>query len=171
MPKIITAAQAGLRFANKFGALGPELYVTGHHTAGPKDKSDAHALQLCRSYHAAHAAKGWGGEGYHYCITRRGTIIGLRPTNLKGAHVGGHNSNNVGVMFHGTTGDKPTIRQRRSYKWLLANAHTTRLPKAHRTDRDLRKAKRRGHNDWPGHTTNACPGTHKKMILSGGTAR
>lgn len=171
MPKIVTAASIGLRFVNRFGALGPERFVTGHHTAGPKDKSDAHAIALCKSYHAAHAAKGWGGEGYHWCITRRGTIIGLRPTNLKGAHVGGHNTSNVGVMFHGTTGDRPSIRQRRAYKWLLENAHTTRMPKAHRTDRDLRRAALRGHNDWPGHTSNACPGTHKKMILSGGVSR
>lgn len=167
-PRVITAAQLGLTFSNRFGTLGPELYVTGHHTAGPMDKSDADAIRLCRSYHAAHAAKGWGGIGYHYCVTRAGTIIGLRPTSLKGAHVGGHNSSNAGVMFHGTTGDKPTERQRKSYAWLIDNAHTSSLPRAHRTDRDLRGARRRGHNDWPGHTSNACPGTHKPMILKGG---
>lgn len=171
MPRIVTAAAMGLRFKNVFGALGPELFVTGHHTAGDKDTSDDHAIALCRSYHAQHAAKGWGGEGYHYCITRRGTILCLRPTHLKGAHVGRHNSNNIGIVCHGTTGDKPTIRQRRALKWLLANAHTTKMPREHRTDRDLRKAKRKGHNDWPGHTSNACPGTHKRMYLTGGSAR
>ena len=171
MPKMITAAQQGLRFGNVFGALGPELYVTGHHTAGPTDKSDAQAMSLNRSYHQAHAAKGWGGSGYHASISRRGTIMFLRPTALKGAHVGGHNSSNYGVMFHGTTGNRPTILQRRAYRWLLANAHTTKVPRAHRTDRDLRDAKRKGHNDWSGHESNQCPGTHKKMILNGGTSR
>jgi hypothetical protein len=167
-PAILTAADLGFTFVNRFGALGPERYVTGHHTAGPTDKDRDDAIRLCQQYHAAHAAKGWGGIGYHFNIARDGTIICLRPLTLKGAHVGLHNSENVGVMFHGTTGDLPTQAQRNSYRWILANAHTTAMPRPHRSDRDLRKAKRRGHNDWPGHESNACPGTHKPMILAGG---
>lgn len=165
-PKIVTAARAGLRFQNTFGPLGLEEYVTVHHTAGPRDRDYSHALILCRQYHRDHAAKGWGGIGYHYCITRSGTIICLRPTHLKGAHVGGHNSNNVGVMFHGTTGDRPTAAQVRSFKWLLTNAHTRAMPRAHRTDRPLNKphTQRRGHNDWSGHRSNACPGTFKPVL-------
>lgn len=172
MPKIVTARAQGLAFQNVFGALGPERVVTGHHTAGPKDTSDAHAAQLNRSYHHAHKNKGWGGIGYHYSISRRGTIFCLRPTDLKGAHVGGHNSGNVGVMFHGTTGDTPTQAQSEAFRWLLINANTWRMPKAHRSDRKLGKphCDRKGHNDWSGHLTNACPGTHKPMILKGGSA-
>lgn len=166
-PRMITAGQLGLRFQNLFGALGPELYLTGHHTAGPKDQNDPHAVALCRQYHAEHAAKGWGGIGYHWCIARSGTIICLRPVRLKGAHVGAHNSNNAGVMFHGTTGDLPTPAQHASYAWLRANAHTFRMPAAHRTDRKLLGAKLRGHRDWAGHESNACPGTHHPMILAG----
>ena len=171
MPRVVSANKQGLRFQNLFGELGPELYVTGHHTAGPKDADDKHCEQLIRNYHQQHANQGWGGCGYFACISRKGTIYLLRPTRMKGAHVGGHNTSNYGVMFHGTTGDRPTVRQRRSYAWLLKYAHTTKLPAAHRTDLDLRKAMRRGHKQWPGHSTNACPGTHLKMILSGGTAR
>jgi len=167
MPRIITARSLGLRFDNRFGALGAETRLTGHHTAGPKDRDTNDAIRLCKQYHAAHRAKNWGGAGYHVCIARSGTIIGLRPTALKGAHVGGHNSGNLGVMFHGTTGDKPTAEQSKSYRWLLANAHTRRMPKAHRTDRDMRKAQRYGHNSWSGHTTNACPATHKPLIIQG----
>ena len=164
MPRIKTAAQIGLRFSNLFGQLGPEKYVTGHYTAGPKDTSDAHAMQLCRQYHAMHAGQGWGGMGYHFCITRKGTILGLRPTVLKGAHTGGWNTGNVGVMFHGTTGDKPTRAQARSYRWLLRYAHTSRMPAAHRTDLPLKRAQRKGHKQWPGHTTNGCPGLFLKLI-------
>jgi hypothetical protein len=166
MPRIVSAASQGLKFQNVFGALGPEHHVTVHHTAGPKDTSDAHAAQLNRSYHQAHKAKGWGGIGYHYCITRKGTILCLRPTNLKGAHVGGHNTGNVGVMFHGTTGHRPTLAQVRSFRWLLSNADTAKMPSAHRTDRPLNKphTQRRGHQDWPGHTSNACPGTFKPIL-------
>lgn len=163
--------RSGITTQGLFGGLGPELYVSGHHSAGPKDSSRAGALQLCRQYDTQHASQGWGGIGYHYCLPRSGGIILLRPVTQKGAHVGGYNSNNIGVLCHGTTGDRPTPEQQKAFKFLLANAHTKKFPKSHRTDRDLRKAVLRGHNDWPGHTSNACPGTHKQLYLSGGKLR
>jgi hypothetical protein len=175
--RIYTARELGLTFQDVFGPLGPEQFVTGHHTAGPQDHSLKEATALCRQYHRDHKAKGWGGIGYHFCIPRNaapdGTlrIICLRPTGLKGAHVGGHNSKNIGIMFHGTTGDHPSIHQRRALLWLLENAHTRRMPKAHRTDYSLKNKKRYGHKDWSGHTSNACPGGFHRLILSGGTAR
>lgn len=166
-PRIITARQMNLKFSNVFGGLGVEKFVTGHHTAGPVNSSVSHGIELFRSYHEAHARKGWGGEGYHFAILRDGTILGLRPTSQKGAHTGGHNSNNVGVAFPGTTGDYPTVAQRASFAWLLAHAHTRAMPAAHRTDRDLRKCERRGHKEWSGHASNACPGTHIELIHKG----
>lgn len=166
-PRIITARQMNLRFANVFGALGAELYVTGHHTAGPINTTVQHGIALFRSYHNAHAAKGWGGEGYHYAILRDGTILCLRPTSQKGAHTGMHNSNNVGVAFPGTTGDHPTAAQRASFAWLLGHAHTRALPPEHRTDNDLRRCKRYGHREWSGHESNECPGTHLELIKKG----
>jgi len=168
MPRIVSAAQLKLGFQNLFGPLGRPSIVTGHYTAGPVDSSDDHAIKLCRSYHAAHKAKGWGGEGYHYCITRRGTILCLRPIALKGAHTGKHNTSNVGVMMHGTTGDKPSQAQRESYWWLLHNAHTPKLPPAHRSPTSLANCARKGHNSWPGHESNGCPGAFKPMYLQGG---
>ncbi|MBA3585403.1 MAG: N-acetylmuramoyl-L-alanine amidase [Gemmatimonadetes bacterium] len=167
MPTIYTTARTGLRFVNRFGALGPENYVTGHYSASRRDTSDRDAIALVQSFHRYHKEKGWGGLGYHYVITKKGNIILGRPTYLKGAHVGGHNTGNVGVMMLGTTGHRPTFRQRRAYRWLLANAHTSKLPRAHRTDRSLRRARRRGHNSWSGHTSNGCPGSFKPMYLRG----
>lgn len=169
-PRIITASSIGLTFQNLFGPLGPERHVTGHYTAGPQDVDTDHAIELCRTYHREHKAKGWGGIGYHYCITRKGVIIALRPTVLKGAHVGGWNTGNIGIMMHGTTGDRPTRAQAEALHWLLRNAHTRKLPKAHRTDRPLFKpfCDRRGHNDWPGHESNSCPGSFKPVYLKGG---
>lgn len=167
-PKIVNAR---LSISNLFGGLGPILYLTGHHSAGPTDRDDEHALTLVRQFDAQHRGQGWGGLGYHFNVTRRGTIILGRPVSLKGAHVGGHNSNNVGVLFHGTTGDVPTEAQARAFRWLLDNAHTSALPASHRTPRPLRDARRLGHKDWEGHHSNACPGTHHRMILSGGRTR
>lgn len=167
-PRIYTAAQIGLVFENKFGSLGPENYVTGHYTAGRLDTSDQDAIAQAKSFHGFHKSKGWGGAGYHYLITRKGNIVCLRPTWMKGAHVGGNNSNNIGVVMCGTTGDEPSYAQRKSYRWLLDNAHTTKLPRAHRTDLNLANATRLGHNDWPGHTSNGCPGNFKTMYRKGG---
>jgi hypothetical protein len=161
-PKLHTSREIGLDFTELFGALGDELYVTGHYTAGPRDTSDSDAIGLVREYHAYHASKGWGGIAYHFCITAKGNIICCRPTALKGAHTGGANSNNLGVMMHGTAGDKPTRAQARAYRWLLKNAHTRKLPPRHRTDRDLMTAKRFGHKEWPNNPT-SCPDLFLKL--------
>ena len=100
-------------------------------------------------------------------IADDGTLICARPTILKGAHVGGHNTNNIGVNCPGTVGDRPTRAQIDTYRWLLANAHTRRMPLAHRADRDLRRATLRGHNQWDGHRSNGCPGLFLDMYVEG----
>lgn len=167
MPKIVSARQLGLTFQNVFGPLGPEKHLTVHHSAGPRPATRQQAYNLVRAYHRQHKQQGWGGLGYAYVIAPDGTLICGRPTSLKGAHVGGWNTANVGVMLPGTTGDRPTRAQQTTFNWLLRYAHTRRMPKAHRTDRPLRKpyTERKGHNQWPGHKSNACPGTLGKQIL------
>lgn len=166
MPKIVPLSRIGLTFQNLFGELGPEHDVTIHHTAGARDTSVAHAISMVRSYHADHKAKGWGGIGYHYAICTNGTILCLRPVRLKGAHVGGWNTGNVGVVFFGTTGNRPSEAQVDSFKWLLSHANTSKMPASHRTDRPLNRphTERRGHNDWSGHEWNACPGTFRPIL-------
>lgn len=168
-PKVVGAAEIGIFPAAIFGGLGTPYYVTGHYTAGPKDTSDSHAIELCQAYDRDHRAKGWGGIGYHYSICRSGTIIGLRPIAQKGAHVGGYNTGNVGIMVHGTIGDTPTEAQERSLGWLLENAHTAKLPAAHRAPVSLSRLPRRGHKEWPGHQSNSCPGSFLDFYHRGGT--
>jgi N-acetylmuramoyl-L-alanine amidase len=165
-PRIITARKLGLGFANIFGELGPELHVTGHYSAGPRAKDAREGAARVRSFHDEHRRKGWGGIAYHYVIPDDGTLICARPTLLKGAHVGGHNSNNIGVCMPGTIGDRPTPAQRETYRWLLDHAHTGEMPRAHRTDRNLRQARRHGHNQWPDNPTQ-CTGDFLHMYLAG----
>lgn len=167
-PKIVTAAEIGIHPSGIFGELGTPIWLTGHYTAGPKDTSDQHAIALAQSFDRYHRGQGWGGSGYHYLIARSGTIIGLRPVAQKGAHVGGANTGNVGVVMNGTIGDKPTAAQARSLRWLIDNAHTNKMPAAHRAPRSLAGCQRRGHNDWAGHQSNSCPGSFKPMYLRGG---
>jgi len=49
------------------------------------------------------------GIGYHAIIQPDGELIQTRPLNEKGAHVGGHNSHNIGVCLAGT--NRFTIEQ------------------------------------------------------------
>lgn len=169
-PKIIAAAEIGVFPTGIFGPLGSIYWVTGHYTAGPVDTSDAHAIALCQAYDSQHRSQGWGGIGYHYCIARSGTIICLRPIGQKGAHTANANTGNAGIMMHGTTGDKPSAAQERSLHWLLKNAHTSKVPAAHRSPKPLDGVTRRGHKDWPGQAT-ACPGEFHDMYLRGGSAK
>lgn len=166
----VRLVKVDLNIENVFGALGPERFVTLHWTAGRTDKSTLDAIDLCRVYHQEHKAKGWGGIGYHYCLVRHHpTILLLRPVTLKGAHVGGHNTGNVGVVTHaGAPGYvvSPTDDQVKAFRTLLRYAHTDRFPKSHRTDRRLYRpfTKRLGHQDWSGHESNSCPGSMRPLL-------
>jgi len=44
-----------------------------------------------------HIARGFREGGYHWYIRRNCTLIEGRPENVIGAHVGGHNSGNIGI--------------------------------------------------------------------------
>ena len=156
-PRIISAAEAGIRTQAKFGGLGPETRVSTHYSAGPRARNLAEGLKIAREHDRFHRDKGWGGSSYHFNIPDTGEIICGRPVSQKGAGVAGMNSNNVHVHFYGTTGDRPTQAQIETAKWLVANAHTAAMPSGHRTDRDLRQADIRGHNQWPNQST-GCPG-------------
>jgi N-acetylmuramoyl-L-alanine amidase len=156
-PRIITAKQAGLSPASVFGQLGPERKATPHYAASPRARNLAEGIKLSLGFDRFHRGKGWGGLSYHYCIPDTGEIICGRSTMHKGAHVANMNAGNIGINFFCTTGHEPTEAQKKSAQWLIANAHTSAMPKLHRTDLDLRKADIRGHNQWPGQST-GCPG-------------
>lgn len=171
-PRIITAHSMGLAFQQLFGQLGPERHVTGHYSAGARARNAQEGIRRAKDFHAFHKnpkpqGRGWGGLAYHYIIADDGTLICGRPTIMKGAHTGAANSSNIGVNCPGTTGDKPTAAQKTTYQWLLANAHTAAMPKPHRTDVDLRQASLHGHNQWPGHGSNGCPGLFLAMFTAG----
>lgn len=161
-PKIIDPR---FKVEAKYGPLGPLTAVIGHHTAGPRDKTDGHAVDLWTKYHAQHKAQGWGGIGYHIGVTSAGSIVLLRPSGLKGAHTAQANTGHLGVVVHGTVGDKPTKAQLRAIRWLCRYAHTSRMPASHRAPVKLDAVRWTGHNDW---NATACPGTFKPMYVSKG---
>jgi hypothetical protein len=151
------------RGLNNFGRLGEIFAVTIHHSAGPRATSKAKAQELHRAYHAQHKAQDWGGIGYHWSMDDRGRFYRLRPIEFKGAHTGGHNTGNVGVMVHGNYDrDRLTWKQRQSIKWLFRGGFLvlTGQPEAE-------IALVRGHQEWPGPTNaTACPGKNLMASLT-----
>lgn len=142
--------------AAKFGALGSVNAVTFHHSAGPRAKSKAQAQTLHEAFQRLHEDQGWGDIGYHLGIDDKGRIYRLRDRRFKGAHVGEHNTGNLGIMLHGNyMYDRLNVEQRSTLRWLFEHGHKTLTGFP-----DLSKVIVRGHREWPGHRSNLCPGKH-----------
>ena len=66
--------------------------------------------------------RGWSDVGYHYIILLDGQIQKGREDKIQGAHVGGHNSNSIGICYigggHGV--DTRTTPQKASLVHLIA---------------------------------------------------
>lgn len=163
-PIIYPRSESGLSAdcdSYRFGELGPITAITIHHSAGPRATNKARAQELHRAFQRQHIAQGWGDIGYHFAVDDHGRIYRLRPLGAKGAHVGGHNTGNVGIMFHGNFElHRPTWQQRRTLKWLFRGG-IYQLTGARERDVIVR-----GHFEWPGHNSNLCPGLHMRRHLA-----
>jgi len=93
----------------------------------------------------------FGFTGYHYYVTRYGTVYQTRHEQLVGAHAKGYNQHSLGVCYeggldeHGMPADTRTTRQKQALLRLLK-----RLKAEHPAARIL------GHRDLPG-VIKACP--------------
>ena len=103
-------------------------------------------MQLIRDH-----ADRFGFTGYHYYITRDGTVTQTRHEQLIGAHAVGYNQHSLGVCYEGgldkegNPADTRTRKQKHALLQLLK-----RLKAEHPDDRIL------GHRDLPG-VHKACP--------------
>jgi hypothetical protein len=167
----------GLQFIrSKLTPMGPETSVVGHYSAGARARNKAEGIAKAKSFHREHQIPisqggriGAAGIAYHYLITDNGVIVCCRSTFHQGAHVLRKNKQRVGVVMPGTltatVKDRPTRQQARAFNWLLRNAHTAAMPRAHRTDRNLSQLPRFGHKDL---SPSSCPGLFHQMYLKGG---
>lgn len=95
---------------------------------------------------------GWRYIGYHYYITRDGTIHACRPEERMGAHARGYNAHSIGICYEGglspsgCIADTRTPEQKAAMASLIAN-----LRRRYPTIRTVL-----GHRDLPG-VQKACP--------------
>lgn len=126
-------------------ALGAIKYLTIHCAATPEGR-DVKAPTISDWDRAK-----FGQVSYHHVVELDGTDVKTLPDTVKGAHVGGANTGNIGVCYVGGV-DKNM------------NPKDTRTPEQKETLRrivaDYRKRFPglivRGHRDWP-NVKKACP--------------
>lgn len=154
-PQIVSRSEWGAQsYRGAPAPLGQPQRITIHHAAGSVVSSGGVAeMRSVQDYHMR--SNGWDDIGYHYVIMPDGKIYKGRADYrageyAMGAHVGGHNANNLGVMLYGNfERQDPTRAQLASAGQLVAW-----LAKTH----DLKIERGRtlfGHRDFGG---SLCPG-------------
>jgi len=134
-----------------YGALGPIVRCTVHHTAGPQPATYEQAVALIRGYDRQHLEQYGGGIGYHEMIDPAGRLFVVRDKLAKGAHTRLENAGNYGLNLLGNfETSEPTPAALKTLRRRLTEAPPKGLP-------DLRRVEVRGHQEWPGQAT-ACPG-------------
>jgi N-acetyl-anhydromuramyl-L-alanine amidase AmpD len=119
-------------------ALGPIKYVTFHASATPEGRHVTH-----EQINAWDKAK-FGQISYHWVVELDGTMHRTLRDDQKGAHVGGHNTGNIGICYIGgmdakmkRAKDTRTEAQKKSLL-TLARTYKERNP----------SIIFRGHRDW-----------------------
>ena len=102
-----------------------------HCSATPEGRSLS--FEECRRDHIMH--RHFRDIGYHFYITRDGTVHDGRPIEKVGAHCEGHNSHSIGICYeggleaNGKPADTRTEGQRKALKSLVERMHRL-FPKA-----------------------------------------
>ena len=165
-PIIYPRSESGLATisAQDYSRLGDIDAVTFHHSAGPRAPTKAKCQELNRAYQRFHMGKGWTDIGYHFCMDDLGRFYRLRPDWALGAHVGGWNTGNIGIMLHGNYVNgmnEVNQAQRESIRWLFQGGFFKLFgePEAgiHLVS---------GHQEGPPPNSNACPGHDIMRYLS-----
>lgn len=126
--------------------LGPVHFVTIHCAATPEGR-DVKAATISQWDIAR-----FGQVSYHWVVELDGSKHNTLADNLLGAHVGKHNTGNIGICYVGgvcadnaTPKDTRTPAQKQALRELVAHYKTFNPGLVVR-----------GHRDWPG-VAKACP--------------
>lgn len=137
-------------------SAGPIREATIHHggVVGGHRMTFAHGAATARSWQDFHMdARGWLDIGYTFLIDGRGRLYEGRPVGKLPAAVTGSNANSVAFNFM-LDGDRWSLNwfERRTLKVLFEKGVPERgVP-------PLKTLWVRGHQECPGHASNACPG-------------
>ncbi len=151
-------------------------YMTFHHTAGYTATTYEEGLAQVKAIQELHQiVRGWSDIGYHFLVDRSGRVYQGRPfldssTTLaqvpvlaRGAHVGGHNTGNIGIAmlgcYHPAEGsycqEVPTFESLLTFVTVFSFFSDRYGPEV---------SGLRGHRDW---STTACPGDNNYVLLPG----
>lgn len=134
--------------------LGPIKFITIHCAATPEGR-DVKSATISQWDVAR-----FGQVSYHYVIELDGKVTNTLPDVTRGAHVGGHNTNNLGICYVGGVDsnnkapkDTRTPEQKKAMIKLVCK-YTNGHPEIQVL----------GHRDWPG-VKKACPSFDVKKWL------
>lgn len=126
-------------------ALGPVKFLTIHCAATPEGRHVS-AAQVTEWDKAK-----FGQTSYHWVVELDGTSVRTLRDDQKGAHVGGHNTGNIGICYIGGVDKKLNPKDTRT------DAQKKTLLTLVRTYKERYPGiVIRGHRDWPG-VNKACP--------------
>lgn len=132
----------------------PIEFITIHCSATPKSRKNT-AEEVTQW-----DMRRFGQPSYHFVIGIDGEVTQTLPLDKLGAHVGGHNSHNIGVCYVGGMSDDMTNPlDTRTAEQKLAMSSLL-----HKMKTQFPKAQILGHRDWPG-VKKACPSFDVKSWL------
>lgn len=102
-PAIVSRSSWGARSTQCTTTLSGITALAVHHCASNNDSVNSRTpsdhQKWLQDYHMD--SRAFCDLGYHFGVGKDGTLLEGRPSNLMGAHVGGHNSYTLGVVTHG----------------------------------------------------------------------
>lgn len=114
-----------------------------------------HPYTLQQLYHDHVEVNHWRYIGYHYYITRDGTVHVCRPLERMGAHARGYNGHSIGICYEGGLNEQGCIADTRTDK--QKEAMRKLIIKLHQQFPSITKVL--GHRDLPG-VQKSCPCFH-----------
>jgi N-acetylmuramoyl-L-alanine amidase len=127
-------------------ALGTIRFATIHCNGSPEGRDDEAASIN------AWDMKVFKQKSYHYIILLDGTVVENLPLNVRGAHVGGNNTGNIGICYvGGMTKDMKKPKDTRTKEQKISLRKLVMKLRA-----DYPRIVIRGHNEWP-KVAKACP--------------
>ncbi len=164
---IVTRESWGARATRCTSPNSSKARFAIHHTVtGSSDP--ARQVRGIQRFHMD--SRGWCDVGYHFLIGSDGKVYEGRPLHLLGAHVGGHNTGNIGISFVGcfhtsgcgglgsTTPSSAAVRVAGRLAGTLRRLYGIRIS----------TSTLKGHRDHSGQST-SCPGNNLHSRL--GTIR